>query len=795
MTHHPTGLSRLISELRRRRVFRVIAIYAAVAWLVTQITATVSPALHLPSWTLTLVVVLVLVGFPVVLVMAWAFDLTPEGVQRTPSRAAPPAATEAAASAPRARLALPVLVVALLAAGAWAALLRNDGAGVAAGSSDTVAVLPFRFSGDASHAYLGEAMVDLLAAKLTTVSGPRAVDQRTALMAWRRAGGSEAEDLPLERSLAVAQSLGARHLLLGEVVSTPPRLFLTASLLEVPGGRLIHRANVEGSADSLTAIVDRLAARFLLLQAGETAHRLDALTTTSLPALTSYLHAQAMYRNGRHEAAMDGYTHALELDSTFALAGMGAYMSSQWGVIRPGISERALRLAWAARDRLPERDRLHLVALSGPDYPEPSSSTRTLAALEQAVNAAPDRAELWYEYGDGLFHEGARLGLADWRARSRAAFLRAIDLGLATPEPVMHLVELLLLEGDTARARAVGEEYLARTEEGGTRHYVQWLLDPEGAASATANGEEIDGGRRWRLVLRGAQDTRHGLGRDTEQALARLRAMRPSPAERNVNLRTEIGYLMNRGRVAEAGTAMAALAAAQSPSSSVVDRWRILHALYWDGPADAAAEAAGRLAQRTPVGPDADPAAAGAELIERCVLELWRVSHGEHDRTAAVITTLEAAGPPLDMLDVHYVRVCAAMLRALLAADVDPARLHAAAGALERTFDAEVPYMSFDLIYNAAPLVLAAVKEAAGDIDGALAASRRRPFGAGMQDFFISTFLREEGRLAARAGDRDAAIRAYSHYLTLRSDPDPALGAAVASVRRELEALTAEGRR
>ena len=72
----------LFTELRRRNVFRVGVAYAIVGWLLIEITATTFPILKLPDWSVTLVKALVLIGFPLALIVAWAFELTPEGIKR-----------------------------------------------------------------------------------------------------------------------------------------------------------------------------------------------------------------------------------------------------------------------------------------------------------------------------------------------------------------------------------------------------------------------------------------------------------------------------------------------------------------------------------------------------------------------------------------------------------------------------------------------------------------------------------------------------------------------------------------
>jgi hypothetical protein len=85
-------------------------------------------------------------------------------------------------------------------------------------------------------------------------------------------------------------------------------------------------------------------------------------------------------------------------------------------------------------------------------------------------------------------------------------------------------------------------------------------------------------------------------------------------------------------------------------------------------------------------------------------------------------------------------------------------------------------------------LLIARLHEARGDRAGALATVRRRVY-SWLETPYLSSFFREEGRLASLTGDRAGAIRAYQHYLTLRSDPEPELGSQVAQVRAALDKL------
>src|SRR5213075_1296046 len=71
------------AELKRRNVYKVAVAYAVVGWLVIQVSSTVLPTFHAPEWAVQTLVVLVALGFPIALIIAWAFELTPEGLKRT----------------------------------------------------------------------------------------------------------------------------------------------------------------------------------------------------------------------------------------------------------------------------------------------------------------------------------------------------------------------------------------------------------------------------------------------------------------------------------------------------------------------------------------------------------------------------------------------------------------------------------------------------------------------------------------------------------------------------------------
>src|SRR5215471_6720917 len=77
------NLSSFFSELKRRNVYKVAITYAVVGWLLTQIATQVFPFFEIPNWAVRLVIILIVIGFPIALLVAWAFEATPEGIKRT----------------------------------------------------------------------------------------------------------------------------------------------------------------------------------------------------------------------------------------------------------------------------------------------------------------------------------------------------------------------------------------------------------------------------------------------------------------------------------------------------------------------------------------------------------------------------------------------------------------------------------------------------------------------------------------------------------------------------------------
>ncbi|HET6796177.1 MAG TPA: serine/threonine-protein kinase [Gemmatimonadales bacterium] len=726
--------------------------------------------------------------------------------------AAPDEPTLASASMPRrsrrpARVVLPAagaLVLAVVAGYFWwwkpnVALDRN-----------LVAVVPFRVGGAApALGYLREGMIDLVAARLTGEGGARAADPGTVMAAWRHAGGSGAGDLPGPAVLDLARRLGAGQVLQGGVVGTPAHVTLTASLLPVQGGSERAEAKVEGVADSLPQLVDRLIAQLITEETGAS-RGLEGLVNRPLPALQLYLEAQAAYRRGDYRDAVVRYERALDLDSTFALAALRLASAAGW-TSAPGAGRRGLDLAWRSRDRLSPSDQALLLANVGPDYPAVSTAAQHLSAWERAVELAPGQAERWYELGDMYFHEGPYLGVESTWRRAEDAFRRSETLDSGTA-PLGHLVELAWLDGDdTAQVRRLGALYLARDTNGELLDFYHWriaegLHDERGLNALRATYRQMALQSLWRIMNYAVLDGLRLEDADSAAVVIRAKAGRSSDWQRSK------AYLhafeINRGRPAAALADTARPDEAEyQPHTALYQR--VLDALYGDGDTVNAGSAAGelaRLAGRTARGGSDARAVAN---MDACVATLWRLSRGETGGAAQAIARLRTRAPGDSPESLRSNTVCAALLEAKLS---EESRATTAGSALDR-LDSLMrsgpggsrngPPVAFTLspayvrsmvgispvgFEDFANLEVARLRERQGDNRAALAAVRRRPYAYHLSDY-LAPHLREEGRLAALTGDRLGAVKAYEHYLALRSNPEPAVRPVVDSVRAELARL------
>jgi TolB-like protein len=307
-----------LAELRRRKVYRVAVVYAVVAFVIWQAAEIAFPALNLPPWTLTFVVVLTLVGFPIALVLAWAFDITPEGVRRTEPRAG-----EQMVSMRRGWLPLVMAGIALLAlvvaAGWW--VLRERGE--SPDERKTLVVLPFENLGPPDEEYFADGVTEEITSRLARISGLGVIG-RTSAIQYKNT------DKTIRQ---IGEELGVDYLLEGtvrweRVGEGESRVRVTPQLIKVSDATHVWTEPYEEALSGIfriqTDIAERVAAALQVTLLGAERQVLEAEPTENLEAYDYYLRGIDYHRRGFLEReiqlAIRMFERAAELDSAFALA-------------------------------------------------------------------------------------------------------------------------------------------------------------------------------------------------------------------------------------------------------------------------------------------------------------------------------------------------------------------------------------------------------------------------------------------------------------------------------------------
>ena len=229
------------AELKRRNVYKVAVAYGVVGWLLIQVATQVFPFLEIPNWTIRLVIFLTALGFPVALVIAWAFELTPEGIKRTE-------AADAERQHSRGGIWIAVVVIAaMLSLGLFflgrytarnATARQSDAAAAVADKS--IAVLPLvNTSGDPSNEYFSDGLSEELIAVLAKIPELKVIGRSSSFFFKGKSGDSA----------SIGQKLGVAHLIEGSVRKQGDRVRIVAELISARRWTLTLVGNLRSGAE------------------------------------------------------------------------------------------------------------------------------------------------------------------------------------------------------------------------------------------------------------------------------------------------------------------------------------------------------------------------------------------------------------------------------------------------------------------------------------------------------------------------------------------------------------------
>jgi len=462
-----------LGEIKRRKVFQVAAVYAVMAWLIIQIIDVVGEPLNLPDWFDTVVIVLLAVGFPVAVILAWAFDVTPGGVERTgpraPGEAEAPETIAATTGLALNLTVIGVLALMLLLVGLYV-FLRDEPTVTVTDDRRSVAVLPLdNLSPDPENAFFADAIHGEILTQLAKIGSLKVISQ-TSVMEYR--------DSP-KNMREIGAELGVETILEGGVQRLGDNVRINVQLIDAATDEHVWAEIYDRglSAENIFAIQSEMAmaiaeALQATLSPAEVA-RLDERPTQSTRAYDYYLSGNGYYAQSDQiatiELAVDMYQRAVDEDPLFALA--HARLSIAHSVVY-----------WYSIDRTQTRRDLALAALDRAreirsDLPEVQIATsiyyyrafrdyeRALTELVEVESAMPGNSELYETRA--LIHRR----LAHWD-QSIADMERAIELNPRNTLLVTELARTFQYQRDYDEAERVLDRVLAFAPDNATAQLI-----------------------------------------------------------------------------------------------------------------------------------------------------------------------------------------------------------------------------------------------------------------------------------------------------------------------------------
>jgi TolB-like protein len=338
--------NQFFGELKRRNVYKVGVAYAVVAWLLMQIASQIFPFFEIPNWVVRLVILLLVIGFPIALIIAWAFEVTPEGIKRT--EAADAAGQRSGGSA----WIYVVLIGAALSVGLFfvgrftaghAASPRTEVATAVPGKS--IAVLPLiNESGDPKDEYFSDGLSEELIAALAQISGLKVIGRSSSFRFKDRK----------EEPRTIGEKLGVSTLLDGTVRKQGDRVRIVAALVNATDGIQLWTRTFDSELKDIFTVQQKIARavaeslRVTLLGSEEKSAQ---MATNSVEAHNAYLqgHFYSVRRNAEdYRKAIEYFDQAIQFDPNYALA--YAERSEVWTVVGDLTGQRLTAFPKARSD-------------------------------------------------------------------------------------------------------------------------------------------------------------------------------------------------------------------------------------------------------------------------------------------------------------------------------------------------------------------------------------------------------------------------------------------------------------
>ena len=312
------NLPGFFAELKRRNVYKVAVTYAVVAWLLIQVATQVFPFFEIPNWTIRLVVLLMVIGFPIALIMAWAFELTPQGLKRTEALD-----QSGVAQSKKKTWIYVVIIAAALSIGIFflGRYTASNRIGNAALPAKSIAVLPFaNLSRDPDNAYFAAGIQDEIITRLAKITDLKVIS----------CGSTQRFKSAPDDVAAVAKQLGVANILEGSVQRSTDQIRINVQLIKAENDSHLWADTFDRKLTDIFQIESEIAKTVAeTLQAklsGSEQHAIAIRPTESTEAHQLYLKGRYFWNKRTatdFKTAIGYFQQAIDKDPSFALAYAG----------------------------------------------------------------------------------------------------------------------------------------------------------------------------------------------------------------------------------------------------------------------------------------------------------------------------------------------------------------------------------------------------------------------------------------------------------------------------------------
>jgi len=394
---------RFWQELRRRKVFRVLAMYAATAFIILEASDIMLPRLGLPEWTVTLVIVLVIVGIPITAIVSWIFDITPEGLMKTAPLNEKKEREPKVQPKKRLLNANNIVITILIAAVvimAYPKVFNTNKSQLdrMLENKKVIAVLPFmNNTGDDSYNHWEYGISELLISSLSTSNELTVIDNQTITDVIQNVENIQTASIGPNIAKQVASKIQVKSYIYGNYLMAGSTLRINLKLIETKTNEVLKTVYVEGGTDSIFSMVDVLSDAILdhleitMIGEGAEFETTDYITTTSPEAYKYFIRGMEAIWTGQGNAF--ALREAFRIDSTFTSAYFffSLYLSA---LGQFNYASGTMLKAYEGKDQLPEKMQLWLEAFRA-QYIE-KNSQRTIRYFKQATEIDPLSRMNWY---------------------------------------------------------------------------------------------------------------------------------------------------------------------------------------------------------------------------------------------------------------------------------------------------------------------------------------------------------------------------------------------------------------